>query len=144
MSSRKQILGIDEIDKFELTQKGERLAIIALGDFYQKGEDIAKAVEEKYGFIPTLINPRFASGVDKELLDSLEENHELVLTLEDGILSGGFGQKLASYLGTGSLMVKNYGLDKKFYDRYNAKALMKELGMDDESILKYIKELLSL
>ena len=142
--SRKQILGIDEIDKFELTQKGERLAIIALGDFYQKGEDIAKAVEEKYGFIPTLINPRFASGVDKELLDSLEENHELVLTLEDGILSGGFGQKLASYLGTGSLMVKNYGLDKKFYDRYNAKALMKELGMDDESILKDIKELLSL
>ena len=142
--SRKQILGIDEIDKFELTQKGERLAIIALGDFYQKGEDIAKAVEEKYGFIPTLINPRFASGVDKELLDSLEENHELVLTLEDGILSGGFGQKLASYLGTGSLMVKNYGLDKKFYDRYNVKALMKELGMDDESILKDIKELLSL
>lgn len=144
VSSRKQILGIDEIDKFELTQKGERLAIIALGDFYQKGEDIAKAVEEKYGFIPTLINPRFASGVDKELLDSLEDNHELVLTLEDGILSGGFGQKLASYLGTGSLMVKNYGLDKKFYDRYNAKALMKELGMDDESILKDIKELLSL
>ena len=41
-------------------------------------------------------------------------------------------------------MVKNYGLDKKFYDRYNAKALMKELGMDDESILKDIKELLSL
>lgn len=142
--SRKQILGIDEIDKFELIQKGERLAIIALGDFYQKGEDIAKAVEEKYGFIPTLINPRFASGVDKELLDSLEENHELILTLEDGILSGGFGQKLASYLGTGSLMIKNYGLDKKFYDRYNAKELMKELGMDDESILKDIKELLSL
>lgn len=142
--SRKQILGIDEIDKFELTQKGERLAIIALGDFYQKGEDIAKAVEEKYGFIPTLINPRFASGVDKELLDSLEENHELVLTLEDGILAGGFGQKLASHLGTGSLMIKNYGLDKKFYDRYNAKELMKELGMDDESILKDIKDLLSL
>ena len=144
VNSREQILGIDEIDKFELTQKGEKLAIIGLGGFYQKSEGLAKAVEEKYGFRPTLINPRFASGIDKELLDSLAVNHNLVITLEDGILAGGFGQKIASYLGTSNLKVKNYGLEKKFYDRYNAKALLKELGMDDESILNDIKEMLSL
>ena len=91
-----------------------------------------------------MINPRFASGIDKELLDSLAENHKLVITLEDGILAGGFGQKIASHLGTSNLKVKNYGLEKKFYDRYNVKALLKELGMDDESILNDIKEMLSL
>lgn len=91
-----------------------------------------------------MINPRFASGVDKELLNSLAEKHELIITIEDGILEGGFGQKITSHLGASGLKVKNYGLDKKFYDRYNAKQLMKELGMDDESILKDIKELLSL
>lgn len=144
VNSREQILSIGELDKFELTQKGEKLAIIGLGGFYQKGEGLAKAIEEKYGFRPTLINPRFASGIDKELLDSLAENHKLVITLEDGILAGGFGQKIASYLGTSNLKVKNYGLEKKFYDRYNAKALLKELGMDDESILNDIKEMLSL
>lgn len=144
VNSREQILSIGELDKFELTQKGEKLAIIGLGGFYQKGEGLAKAVEEKYGFIPTLINPRFASGIDKKLLDSLAENNKLVITLEDGILAGGFGQKIASYLGTSNLKVKNYGLEKKFYDRYNAKALLKELGMDDESILNDIKEMLSL
>ena len=87
-------------------------------------------------FSPTLINPRFASGVDKKLLSELEKKHDLIITLEDGILEGGFGQKIASHCGTSKMLVKNYGLDKKFYDRYNPSELLHECGMSPEQIVE--------
>lgn len=129
----------NKINKFKIEQSGEKVAIIALGDFFQRGEKIAKEVEKKLGFKPTLINPRFASGIDFKLLDNLKENHKLIITLEDGILEGGFGQKIASYLGDSNIQVKNYGLQKKFYDRYNPEKLLKEEKMDINSIVDYIK-----
>ncbi len=130
----------NEINKFKVEQLGEKVAIIALGDFYQRGEKIAKEIEKVLGFKPTLINPRFASGIDNKLLDDLKENHKLVITLEDGILEGGFGQKIASYLGDSNIKVKNYGLQKKFYDRYNPEELLKKEKMDLDSIIDYIKK----
>ena len=89
----------------------------------------------------TLINPRFASGIDKELLDSLLINHKMVITLEDGILEGGFGNKIANYYSDKNIIVKSYGLEKKFYDRYNPSELLKELKMDTNSILEYVKNM---
>lgn len=142
VSSRPLVAEFDKIDSFVVEEKGENLAIIALGDFFQKGEELAKAVKENLGFTPTLINPRFASGIDEELLDKIKADHKLVITLEDGIISGGFGQKIASYLGSSSVKVKNYGLEKKFYDRYNAKKLIRLLGMDIDQILDDISKLL--
>ena len=132
----------ENLNSYKIEQKGSRLAIIALGDFYQKGEKLAKSIKEEFEFTPTLINPRFASGLDKNLLEELKKDHSVVLTLEDGILSGGFGQKIASFYGTSQMKVKNYGLDKKFYDRYNPQNLLKELGMTNEQILADIKNLL--
>ena len=137
---RKEDENFDNINTFKVEQKGEKVAIIALGDFYQKGEKIANEVEKKIKFKPTLINPRFASGIDEKLLDELKENHNLIITLEDGILDGGFGQKVASYLGTSNIHVKNYGLKKKFYDRYNPEELLKEEKMDLNSIVDYIED----
>ena len=82
-----------------------------------------------------MINPRFASGIDKELLESLSERHQMVITMEDGILSGGFGEKIASFYGSSDMKVKNYGLDKKFYDRYDPNELLKEVGMTPVQII---------
>lgn len=73
------------------------------------------------------------------MLNNLKDNHNIVITLEDGILDGGFGQKIASYFGNTNIKVKNYGLQKKFYDRYNPEELLKEEKMDSESIIEYIK-----
>ena len=129
-----------EINKFIVEQEGEKIAIIALGDFYQRGEMLSKEIINKFNFNPTLINPRFASGIDTKLLDSLKDNHDLVITLEDGILNGGFGEKIASYYGDSNIKVKNYGLKKKFYDRYNPEELLKDEGMDIDSIMEYIEK----
>ncbi len=129
-------------NKFILEKQGQKVAIIALGDFYQRGEELAAAVKEKLGFEPSLVNPRFASGIDKELLRELEKNHSLVVTLEDGILEGGFGQKIASFYGASKIKVKNYGLEKKFYDRYQPEELLKSLGMTPSQILEDIETIL--
>ncbi len=130
------------LNRFKIEKQGEKVAILALGDFFQKGEELASAIKEKCGFTPTLINPRFASGLDEELLHGLEKNHQLVLTLEDGILEGGFGQKIASFYGPDKMLVKNYGLKKQFYDRYNPDELLQECGMTTEQIVEDIKSIL--
>lgn len=132
----------DALDTYKVEKKGEKVAVVALGDFYQKGEALAAAIKSGLGFEPTLINPRFASGVDKKLLEELKKDHGLVITLEDGITSGGFGEKIASFYGTSNMKVKNYGLEKKFYDRYNPAGLLKELGMSIEQILADVKGIL--
>ena len=135
---RKADKNYNEINKYKLEQEGEKVAIIALGDFYQRGKKVAENIKEKLGFKPTLINPRFATGLDTKLLNKLKDNHNIVITLEDGILDGGFGQKIASYFGDTNIKVKNYALQKKFYDRYNPEELLKEENMDIESIIEYI------
>lgn len=131
-----------EIDTFKIEQKGEKIAVIALGDFYQRGEELASEIKEVFGFKPTLINPRYASGLDTKVLEDLKKDHNLVITLEDGILNGGFGEKIASFYGPTGMKVKNYGLEKKFYDRYNPNELLESLGMMTSQITGDIRELL--
>ena len=86
----------------------------------------------------TLINPRFASGIDRELLDRLCEDHDVIVTLEDGILEGGFGQKIASYLGGKNVRVLNYGFIKKFYDGMSAKDALEESRITPDCIAQDI------
>ena len=139
VTERNTLTNFDNINKYKLEQTGKNVAIIALGDFYQMGEELSKKINNELGFLPTLINPLYASGIDNILLDELLKEHKLVITLEDGILDGGFGEKIASYYGDSDIKVKNFGLKKKFYDRYNPLELLKEEGMDIESIINYIK-----
>lgn len=141
VSDRKTLTDFSMINKFSMEEKGEKIAILGLGDFYSKAENLANYIEEKLGFKPSLINPRFASGVDQKLLEDLKEDHDLVITLENGILSGGFGQKIASYYADSTMKVKSYGLGKNFYDRYDTKDLLDSLRINKELILEDIKNL---
>ncbi len=142
VSSRKVDTKYDDINKYSVNQKGEKVAIMALGDFFEKGKDLANYIENKLKFKPTLINPRFANGIDEKLLKKLEKDHELVITLEDGILDGGFGQKIASYYSTSNMRVLTYGLERKFYDRYNPQELLKNLKITNKDILFDIKRII--
>ena len=129
------ILNKNKVEKF-----GEQVAIFGVGNFYNLAEAVSEKLKSEYNIEATLINPRFLTGLDKELLNSLKENHKLVVTVEDGIVEGGYGQTVASYLGNTELRVQNYGIDKKFYDRYNVEELMKENGLTVENIVKNIIE----
>lgn len=123
-----------DLNRFLVTHKGSEVAIIAAGDFYVRGKEVAALLKEK-GIDATLINPRFVSGVDRELLKSLETDHKVVITIENGSLEGGFGQRIASALGESPLKVLNFGLEKRFVDRYDVEALEREYGLRPEQIV---------
>ena len=129
-----------KLNRYQIEQSGNKVAILALGDFYQLGEKVASEVYKKWGFNPTLINPRYITGIDKEVLENLQKEHSLVITLEDGILEGGFGEKIASYYGTSNIKVKNYGIKKSFPDRYDVYELLKQNRLTVEQIIEDINK----
>lgn len=130
------------INKYKKVIDGEKIAIIALGDFFQMGEELSAELEKKYGVSPTLINPRYITGMDGELLDGLKENHELVITLEDGVLDGGFGQKIASFYGSSDVKVMNYGLKKEFLDRYNVNEILERNHLRVDLIVEDVESVI--
>lgn len=140
---RKVDTDYSDINKFKVEEKGEKVAIIALGDFYQLGEEVSKELKEKLNINATLINPRYITGIDKELLEELKANHDVVITLEDGILQGGFGEKIASFYGDTNVKVKNYGIEKAFYDRYDVNELLKENRITKEQIVEDVEKMIT-
>ena len=130
-----------DLNKFKMLKKGKDVAIIAAGDFLVKGRKVIDLLAAQ-GIDATLINPRYVSGIDSEMLKSLETDHKLVVTLEDGSIEGGFGQRVASALGTSPLKVLNLGLEKRFVDRYDIKALETEYGLQPEQIAVTISHLI--
>lgn len=128
--------------KYKVTQKGEKVAIIAAGSFYQKGENVVRLLAEK-GIKATLINPRYLNEVDRETLDSLKGGHELVVTLEDGSKDGGFGERIAAYYGTSEMKVLVGGIKKDLYDRFNLQQLLSDNRLLDEQIVEDVVSILS-
>lgn len=121
----------------EVVQAGSTVAVMGVGNFFGLAEEVIAALA-KENIQATLINPKFISGVDETLLTELTNNHQLVVTLEDGITDGGYGQTVASFLGNTDVKVQNYGLDKAFHDRYVASELLAENGITVENIVKNI------
>lgn len=127
-----------DINKYSVEHKGDSVAIIAAGAFFSRGEQLRKLLADK-GVDATLINPRFLSGLDVELLDSLRHDHQLVVTLEDGVLDGGFGEKIARFYGTDKdMMVKCYGLKKEFADRYSYQQILEQNHLMPEQMIDEI------
>ena len=127
------------LNKYRVVRKGSSVAIIALGDFFELGVQIADKYKILTGNDVTLINPKFITGIDEELLECLKTDHKLVLTLEDGIVEGGFGQTIASFYGLSDMKVKNYGIKKSFPTDFRPEELMRENGLSVEQIVEDIK-----
>ena len=127
--------------KYKVAHHGEKVAIIAEGSFFQKGENVVRLLATK-GIDATLINPRYLNAVDAETLDSLKANHQLVVTLEDGSKDGGFGERIASYYGPSNMKVLVGGIKKGLYDRYDVNQLLSDNRLLDEQIVEDIISLL--
>ena len=123
-----------ELNRYEITEKGSKIAIIGLGSFYGLACKAAKEIESRTGVKATLINPYYITGTDDELLESLKADHDVVITLEDGMLDGGFGEKIARFYGNSDVKVLNYGLKKEFLDRYDVNEVLKENHLTPEQI----------
>ena len=127
-------------NKNKIMQKGSKVALFAVGILVPMAMKIANKVKEDIGLDITVINPLFLTGLDEELLNDLKENHNLVITIEDGELIGGYGQNIASFYGDTDMKVKNYGISKAFHTDFKADKLLDENGISVDKISKVIKE----
>ena len=130
------------LNRYKVMHRGSKVAILALGSFYGLGQSVASLLKEKANIDATLINPRYITGVDNELMDELKADHELVITLEDGVLDGGFGEKIARYYGATNMKVLNFGAKKEFVDRYDIQEFLRANHLTDEQIVEDITALI--
>lgn len=131
-----------KINTYKVVEKGNEVAILGLGEFFKLGEEVKELLKEKTGINATLINPRFISGLDKELLNNLKENHKLVATLESGQKEGGFGSKVSSFYGTSDMKVLNVGAEKEFTDEIPYDIFYKNNRLTKEQIVEDIMNIL--
>ena len=123
------------LNHFKMTHKGNKVAIVALGAFYGLGKQVAEMLKERKGIDATLINPRYITGLDEEMLESLKADHEKVITLEDGALEGGFGEKIARFYGDSDMKTLCFGIKKGLYDRYDYQQLAQDNELTPEQIV---------
>lgn len=121
--------------QYKVMHRGSKVAVVAAGSFYQKGESVVGLLAEK-GIDATLINPRYLNAVDAATLDALKPDHQLVVTLEDGCKDGGFGERIAAYYGTSDMKVLVCGVKKGLYDRFDVEQLLSDNRLLDAQIVE--------
>ena len=121
--------------QYKVMRRGSKVAVVAAGSFYQKGESVVGLLAEK-GIDATLINPRYLNDVDAATLDALKPDHQLVVTLEDGCKDGGFGERIAAYYGTSDMKVLVCGVKKGLYDRFDVEQLLSDNRLLDAQIVE--------
>ncbi len=131
------------LNTYEMLQKGSRVAIVALGTFLGLGKEVAANLEKKTGTVATVINPVYFTGIDTGMLESLKADHDVVITIEDGILDGGFGEKITRFYGNSNMKVLNFGLKKEFLDRYDVQEVLTDNHLTKDQIVADITEVLA-
>lgn len=129
------------LNKYKVTHCGDTVAIIGAGNFYKLGEQVADKLKN-LGINATLINPVFLTGIDKELLERLKENHKVVITLEDGEIDGGFGEKITRFYGSSNIKVLNFGSFKEFTDRTSLEELYQRYHLTPDLIVEDVQRVL--
>lgn len=130
------------LNRFKMVEKGEKVAIIGLGDFFELGKSVKFEIKARYGIDATIINPRFITGIDKDMLESLKADHKVVITLENGELDGGFGEKITRFYGNSDMKVLNYGSFKEFSDRTPMEDLLTRYRLKPELIANDLSSLI--
>ena len=141
-TGEKDTTDYSQLNKFKLVEKGEKVAILGLGNFFGLAKEVKNALKSQ-GVDATLINPKFITGVDSELLEDLKANHSVVVTLEDGMLEGGFGEKVARFYGDSDMKVLNFGGLKEFTDRVPIEELYERYHLTPELIVKDVTKILN-
>lgn len=130
------------LNKSKVVQQGSEIAVIAVGDFMELGKETVKQIKEQLGITATLINPVYLTGLDEELLENIKKDHKIVVTLENGIIDGGFGEKISRFYGNSEMKVLNFGGKKEFTDRVPINELYQRYHLTKEQIVEDISKLL--
>lgn len=129
------------LNEYQVAHRGAKVAFLGLGSFFSLAQQAAELLKTQTGIDATVINPRFITGLDEKLLRELTADHDVVVTLEDGQLDGGFGEKIARFYGAAAVKVLNFGLKKEFLDRYDLEQVLRDNHLTPELIVSDIKNL---
>lgn len=141
-TGKKDTTDYSKLNTYKVTNKGEKVAIIGEGNFYQLAVDTQKELKEKLGINATVVNPVYLTGIDEKLLEELKQNHEIVVTLEDGCLDGGYSEKITRFYGNSDMKVLNYGAKKEFTDRISLSELLTRYRLTKEQITEDVQNLI--
>ena len=125
----------------EMIYRGKGIALLAVGSMVKTAEAVRKKLLED-GDNPTLVNARFVKPLDKKMLDSLAKDHEVIVTMEENVKSGGFGSAVVEYLHTAypEVQVLSAALPDVFMEHGSPEKLKEKAGIDAGSIYNRIKE----
>lgn len=132
----------EAMNRYQVVKQGKDVALLALGSFFGLGLEVVDCLHQ-HNIEATLINPRFITGLDEDLLNRLSENHRVVVTLENGVLDGGFGEKISRFYGCSPVKVLNFGAKKEFTDRVPLEQLYRRYHLTPEQIVDDILAQLS-
>ena len=130
------------LNEYQVTHRGAKVALLGLGSFFSLAQQAAALLKTQTGIDATVINPRFITGLDEKLLRELTADHDVVVTLEDGQLDGGFGEKIARFYGASAVKVLNFGLKKEFLDRYDLEQVLRDNHLTPEQLAHDIRNVL--
>ena len=130
-----------EYGKSEVIYEEEDIALLAVGNMVKIAEQVRKNLKE-IGYSCTLVNARFVKPVDTEVLDMLSADHKLLVTMEENVRSGGYGEKVMDYVVEQELPVKllNISLPDEYVEHGNVALLYEEVGIDAQTVTKRIIE----
>lgn len=124
------------LNRFKTMRQGEKVAFIGVGAYYWLALEAADKLKAEKGVSATVISPRYLSGLDEETLEELKKNHDTVVTLEDGAIEGGFGEKVARFYGDSKMRVLVRGIKKGLYDRYDFRQMAIDNRLTAEQIVE--------
>nr|WP_302663840.1 1-deoxy-D-xylulose-5-phosphate synthase [uncultured Agathobaculum sp.] len=130
------------LNEYQVAHRGAKVALLGLGSFFSLAQQAAALLKTQTGIDATVINPRFITGLDEKLLRELTADHDVFVTLEDGQLDGGFGEKIARFYGADAVKVLNFGLKKEFLDRYDLEQVLRDNHLTPEQLAHDIRNVL--
>ena len=130
-----------EYGKSEVIYEEEDIALLAVGNMVKIAEQVRKNLKE-IGYSCTLVNARFVKPIDTEVLDMISSDHKLLVTMEENVRSGGYGEKVMDYVVEQELPVKllNISLPDEYVEHGNVALLYEEVGIDAQTVTKRIIE----
>lgn len=127
---------------YDVAREGSEVAIMAVGDFWQLGLDVCDQLQKKLNINATLINPKSLTGIDQSYLHHLSKKHDVVVTLEDGNVSGGFGETISRYYGPKAMKVLNFGAPREFADNVPLEVLYEWYHLTPDQIVDDIEKVI--
>lgn len=128
-----------EMGKAEVLEKGKEIAILAVGNMVRTAVQVTENLRKK-GYEPTLVNMRFVKPLDTELLDIIKEDHSLIVTMEENVKSGGFGEQVMTYYGSRihGPAVRIVAIEDRFVPHGSVEDLMRQQQMDSDSVTERV------